>query len=147
MASVSFLNLKRLHEGIRGELDQAIARVVDQSAFIQGEDCKAFEAEFAEWVAKGSHVVGCANGTDAISLAAKALGLKPGQEAILPAMTFIATAEALLAVGMKLKLVDVSEGTWTMDPDAVDGAMGPDTKLIVPVHLSLRPDGGDGSHL
>ncbi|MCB0403421.1 MAG: DegT/DnrJ/EryC1/StrS family aminotransferase [Bdellovibrionales bacterium] len=114
---------------------QAFERVTRNTAFIRGAECQRFEEAFAEWALPGSQVLGCANGTDALRLAIRALGLKAGDEAIVPAMTFFATVEPLVELGLVPRLVDVEEGTWLMDLKQLERAVGPKTKLIVPVHL------------
>ena len=135
MRKIPFLNLGKLFELHRAEFMTAIEGVVSQSHFIGGSELEKFEKNFAQWVGKEYYCAGCANGTDAIVLAAKALNLPPGSEAIIPAMTFVATAEGLLHAGLKLKVVDVAPGTWLMDTKALEKAIGPQTKLIVPVYL------------
>lgn len=135
MKKIEFLNLNRLHGPLRPEFEQVFRRTADQSSFIQGEDCIEFEREFADWVGPDNFFVGCGNGTDAIGIAARALGLSAGDEAIVPAMSFVATVEPLLAMGMKVRAVDVSADTWLMDPAALHREIGPKTKLVVPVHL------------
>jgi dTDP-4-amino-4,6-dideoxygalactose transaminase len=132
---VPFLNLKQLFHDHRDEFLSAVTRVMENAAFIGGDEVKAFETTFANWVGPGYHVVGCANGTDAITLAAKSLNLPEGSEAIVPAMTYVATAAGLVQAGLKVKLVDVSPGTWLMDPTKLEAAITSKTKLIVPVHL------------
>ena len=116
----------------------AIERVVTRSAFIAGEDLTVFEQRFASWHGEKLRAAGCANGTDAILLAAKALDLPVGSEVIVPAMTFFATAEGLVHAGLKVKLVDVDSRTWTLDATKVEAAITPKTRLIAPVHLYGR---------
>lgn len=130
---VPFLNLKLLHEEHREEFHGAIQNVLENTDFIGGDTLGMFEGRFARWVGEGMHAVGCGNGTDAITLAASALELPRGSVAVVPAMTYIATAEALLNAGLSLRLVDVEEGTWLIDPKKLEGI--PDAKLVVPVHL------------
>lgn len=132
---ISQLNLNALTRVHRDEYLAAIARVLDSSAFIGGDELRQFETEFAHWASPGTFAVGCGNGTDAITLAAMALDLPPGSEAILPAMTFFGSAEGLLNAGYTIKLADVKPGTWLLDPDTLEAAITEKTKLIVPVHL------------
>ncbi|MCB0418294.1 MAG: DegT/DnrJ/EryC1/StrS family aminotransferase [Bdellovibrionaceae bacterium] len=132
---VSFLDLFAILEPDWPLYQQAFERVVKNTAFIRGAECARFEEAFAEWALAGSQVLGCANGTDALRLAIRALGLKPGDEAIVPAMTFFATIEPLVELGLVPRLVDVEPGTWLLDVQKLESAVGPKTKLIVPVHL------------
>ncbi len=135
MAKVSQLNLKRLHERHLAEFNTSIGNVVAQSAFIGGREVEMFEKTFAEWIGPDNEVISCANGTDAITLATLAMNLPKGSEAILPAMTYFATAEGVKHAGLNVKLVDVTSDTWVMNPELLEKAMTSKTKLIVPVHL------------
>lgn len=135
MTRIPFQDLTRLHNSIRVELDDAIARVVDNSAFVGGSEVAAFEEEFA--AAHGVEVAGagCGSGTDALALALRALGVGPGDEVIVPAMTFVATVEAVVHVGATPVLVDVDPVTLLIDPLAVAAARTDRTRAVVPVHL------------
>ncbi len=135
MNRVPQLNLVKLFEDNKDEYVSAVTRVMERCAFIGGDELNSFETAFARWVGEGSIVAGCANGTDAITMAAMALKLPPGSEAIVPAMTYFATAEGLLNADLKVKLVDVDAKTWTMDVSKLEKAIGPKTKLIAPVHF------------
>jgi len=134
-ASVTFLNLKKLYTDHREEYLAAMTKVMERAAFIGGEELNTFENAFANWVSPGLHCVGSANGTDAITVAALALNLPEGSEAIVPAMTYIATAAGLAKAGLKVKLVDVTDPYWLIDTKALEKAITPKTKLIAPVHL------------
>jgi dTDP-4-amino-4,6-dideoxygalactose transaminase len=134
-ACVPFLNLKQLFLDHREEFMGAINQVLENAAYIGGKATDDFEKNFAAWVGPGNEVVGSANGTDAITIAAKALKLPVGSEAILPAMTYLATAEGLMHAGFKVKLVDVEPGTYLIDTTQLESAVTRDTKLIAPVHL------------
>ena len=94
---VPFLDLNSQYSEIRDEIDHAIASVIDQTAFISGTFAEKFESDFAVWN-KSKYVIGCANGTDAIEIALQSLGIGPGDEVIVPAMTWISTGEAVLNV-------------------------------------------------
>lgn len=135
MRRIAFLNLQRLHEECRDSLANALQGVLSRGIFVRGPRGEAFEEKFARWLGGDYHVVGCGNGTDAITLAATALGLPPGSEAVLPAMTYVGTAEGLRNAGLSLRLVDIRPDTWVMDPELLEKAITPRTKLIVPVHL------------
>lgn len=132
---VSFLNLAKLFHDHKEEFLEAMTRVMDNAAFIGGEEVNRFEAKFAEWILSGSHGIGCGNGTDAITLATEALDLPEGSEAIVPAMTYIATAAGIQQGGVKVRLVDVTPDTYLIDTKALEKAITSKTKLIAPVHL------------
>lgn len=132
---VPFLDLKKLHASIQTELSEAVASVVDSGPYIGGSPVTAFEKSFAEWVGPNNFCVGVANGTDAITIAAKALQLEKGSEAIVPAMTYAATVSALLHAGLEVKLVDISPATYTIDTTLLESILSEKTALLVPVHL------------
>jgi dTDP-4-amino-4,6-dideoxygalactose transaminase len=131
---IPFLDLARLHGSIRDELDEAIDRVIGASAFIGGEEVRAFESAFAEAHDVG-HAVGCASGTDAISLSLRALGVGDGDEVVVPSMTFFATAEAVTHVGAVPVVADVDGSTLLLTPETVDAVRTPLTRAVLPVHL------------
>ena len=135
---VPMVDLRAQYLRIQAEVDAAMQRVVSTTAFIKGEDCKLFEQEFAAWCGV-PHAVGVANGTDALTLALKAYGVGPGDEVVTVANTFIATGEAILLNGAKPVFVDVDAGSFTMDPAALEKAITPRTKVILPVHLYGHP--------
>lgn len=132
---VSFLNLSSLHREHQSEFLEAIESVIGESAFIGGKFTERFEKEFAAWINPSFSAVGCGNGTDALILAAKVLAENSPGEVCLPAMTFVATAEAAIFAGYRVKLVDVEPGTWLMDPEQLKRAITPTTRLCLPVHL------------
>jgi dTDP-4-amino-4,6-dideoxygalactose transaminase len=136
--AVPMVDLKAQYQRIRPEVDAAIARVIGNTSFIKGEDCTLFEKEFAAWC-QAAHCVGVANGTDALILALRAYGVGPGDEVLTVANTFIATGEAILLNGARPVFVDVDPVTFTMDPAAVEKAITPRTKVILPVHLYGHP--------
>ncbi len=132
--TVPFLDLGRLHDSIRPELDEAMRGVIERSAFIGGAEVASFEEEFA--AAHGvSGAVGCASGTDALALALRATGIGPGDEVIVPSMTFIATAEAVAHVGARPVLADVDPITLLLGPAEVERVRTAHTRAVVPVHL------------
>jgi dTDP-4-amino-4,6-dideoxygalactose transaminase len=131
---IPLVDLKAQYRSIQGEIDAAIARVIDQTSFILGPEAKAFESEFAAFC-EVAHCAGCANGTDAIALALKGLGVGPGDEVITVSFTFIATAEAVSMTGATPVFVDVCAETLLMDPSKIEAAITPKTKAILPVHL------------
>lgn len=131
---IPLVDLKAQTILIRDEVDAAMGAVLDRCDFILGQDVGAFEQEFADFCG-AAHGVGCASGTDALHLAFRALDIGPGDEVIMPAMTFVATALGASMIGAKPVLVDVDPDTALIDPDAIAKAITPNTKAIVPVHL------------
>lgn len=132
--TIPLLDLAAQHAVIRPELDAAIDGVITSSAFISGPYVSAFNREFAAYCG-AQHAIGVSNGTHAISLALKGFGIGRGDEVITVPQTFIATAEAISAVGATVRFVDVEPRTVTMDHDALASAITARTKAIIPVHL------------
>ena len=132
------LDLKAQLERIRPEIEEAVARVLSGTAWVQGEDVRLLEREFAAFCG-ASHACAVANGTDALHLALRAYGVGPGDEVVTVANTFIATGEAILLVGAKPVFVDVDPATHTMDPSKLEAAITPRTKVVLPVHLYGHP--------
>jgi dTDP-4-amino-4,6-dideoxygalactose transaminase len=132
--AVPFMDLGRQHAPLAGELLEAYERVLGASSFILGEEVERFEARFAE-LCGVSHCVGVASGTAALTIMLQAARIGPGDEVIVPAHTFIATALAVKHVGATPVCVDVEYGTGLIDPAAVSAAIGPRTAAIMPVHL------------
>ena len=142
MPTVEFVNLKRQFNEIESDLRAAIESVLTSQAFIQGPAATSFASKFQAALGAG-HVVGCSNGTSALSIAFEALGIGRDDEIITVANTFIATAEAIFHVGARPVFVDVDPLTHNMDPDQVEQAIGPRTRAIVPVHLYGSPSDMD----
>lgn len=136
-SQMPFLDLHSQVLHLRNELDAAIAKVVDSCDFILGEDVAEFEAEFAQYC-HADHAVGVDSGTSALTLALRALEIGPGDEVVLPPNTFIATAEAISAVGARPVFADVDANTHILDPDRVRAAIGPRTRAVIAVHLFGR---------
>lgn len=128
------VDLSAQYEKIKEEVDRAILDVVRSSAFINGPEVHAFQADLEQYLGV-KHVIPCANGTDALQIAMMALGLQPGDEVIAPSFTFVATAEVIALMGLTPVLVDVDPDTYNIDPESVRKAITPKTKAIVPVHL------------
>jgi dTDP-3-amino-3,4,6-trideoxy-alpha-D-glucose transaminase len=131
---VPFVDLAREHAQIAGELRAAFDRLLGSSAFILGEEVHSFEAEFADYCGV-AHCVGVASGTAALTIMLRAAGIGRGDEVILPAHTFVATALAVVHAGATPVCVDVESGTGLIDPETVRAAIGPATAAILPVHL------------
>jgi dTDP-4-amino-4,6-dideoxygalactose transaminase len=123
---------------IRAEVDEALSRVLDSGAFVGGEDVRALEREFAGFCGT-RHACAVGNGTDALHLALRAYGVGPGDEVVTVANTFIATGEAILLAGARPVFVDVEPETHTMDPERLEAAITPRTRVVLPVHLYGHP--------
>ena len=136
--NIPLVDLKAQYLSIKKEIDSAIQGVIDQTAFIGGQASEQFEADFAEFCG-AKHAVGVSNGTSALRLALQVLGVGKGDEVIVPANTFIATAEVATMLGATVRFVDVSPLTSNMEPGLVRKAVTPRTKLIIPVHLYGQP--------
>jgi dTDP-4-amino-4,6-dideoxygalactose transaminase len=135
--NVPFLDLQAQYRSIKPELDSAIQAVLDKSAYVLGPAVAEFEKNFALYC-HSDHCVGINNGTNALLLALKALGVGPGDEVITAANTFIATAAAIAHAGAKPVLVDVDPVGRTIDPNLIERAITSKTKVIIPVHLFGR---------
>lgn len=136
--TIPFLDLRAQYQEIRSEVLPAIERVLASCAFANGPAVKQFEGTFAHYV--GAKEVVCVNsGTSALHLSLLASGVGPGDEVIVPAMTFVATAWAVSYVGAKPVFVDVSEEDHTLDPVQVEAAVVSRTKAVIPVHLYGLP--------
>lgn len=133
-ASVPFVDLGLLHAPIETELQFEIAELVGSGRFVNGPQVAAFEEAFADWCG-AAHCVGTASGLDALRLALVAIGLEQGDEVVIPAMTFVATAEAVTQAGGRPVLVDISESDWNLDPAAAEAAVSDRTRVLLPVHL------------
>jgi dTDP-4-amino-4,6-dideoxygalactose transaminase len=131
---IPLVDLKAAHAEVAEEITIGFKRVIAETAFIGGEEVTAFEREYAAF-AGVDQCVGVANGTDALELALRAVGVGPGDEVILPANTFVATAEAVARAGARPVLVDIDPGSYLMSVDAATSSVGAGTKAIVPVHL------------
>lgn len=131
---IQMVDLISQYEKIKSEVDTAIAGVLSSAQFINGPEVKAFQAELEQYLGV-NHVIPCANGTDALQIAMMALDLKPGDEVITASFTYVATAEVIALLGLTPVLVDVDPDTFNIDPAAVEKAITPNTKAIVPVHL------------
>jgi len=131
---VPFLDLKAQYLPLQGEIQDAIAAVIDQTAFAGGPFVAKFEAQFAEFC-RCRQAIGVGNGTDALWLSLVALGVGPGDEVITVPNTFIATAEAITYCGATPVFVDIDETTHTLDPAKIEAAITEKTRAIIPVHL------------
>lgn len=128
------VDLKGQYQKIKAEVDKGIQEVIDGTAFINGPAVKEFQADLEKYLGV-KHVIPCANGTDALQIAMMALGLRPGDEVITASFTYVATAEVIGLLGLTPVLVDVYPDTFCIDVAAIEKAITPKTKAIVPVHL------------
>ena len=135
--SVPLTQLDNADPWLFSELMAAVEKVASNAAFTLGAEVEAFEADFAAYC-ETSEAVGVASGTDALALSLRALGIGPGDEVIVPANTFIATAEAVTGVGAAVRLVDVDPETHLLTAELVEAAIGPATRCVIPVHLYGR---------
>lgn len=138
MASIPFVDLKAQYQSIKPEIDAAIAQIIENTAFIGGQKLRDFEAAFAQFCGV-KHVVGVGNGTDALIVGLKTMGIGKGDEVITTPHTFIATSEAITQAGATVKFVDIDPRTYNLDPKALAAAITPKTKAIMPVHLYGQP--------
>ena len=132
--NIPMVDLQTQYQNIKNEVDAAILECVSSTWFIGGPNVQAFKENLANYL-DVKHVVPCANGTDALQIAMMAIGLKPGDEVILPAFTYVATAEVIALLGLTPVMVDVEMDTFNIEVDAIEAAITPKTKAIVPVHL------------
>lgn len=134
MHAIQMVDLKRQYLKIKDEIDQGILEVLDTTAYINGPKVKAFQEGLQTYL-KAKHVIPCANGTDALQIAMMALDLQPGDEVIVPAFTYVATAEVIALLRLKPVMVDVDYDTFNLTAEIVAKAITPRTKAIVPVNL------------
>jgi len=132
---IAFVDLHAQHQPLRAALDRAIGEVVASGQFILGPQVAAFEQRFAAYCGV-RHAIGVGNGMDALRLALMALDVRGGDEVILPANTYVATALAVSAVGAVPVLVDCDPRTYNLDPRGLERAVTPRTRVIMPVHLT-----------
>ena len=131
---VPFTDLAAMNAEVADELDRAWALALKESAFIGGAAVRDFEEAWAEYCGTG-HAVGVNSGTDALWLTLRALGIGSGDEVIVPANTFLATAEAVVLAGATPKFIDVDPNTLLITADGVSAAVGPRTAAVIVVHL------------
>lgn len=128
------VDVKSQYLKIKEEIDRGIQEVLNTTAFINGPQVKKFQSDFENYL-DVKHVIPCANGTDALQIAMMAVGLKPGDEVIVPAFTYVATAEVIALLGLTPVMVDVDADTFNVNVEGIKAAITPNTKCIVPVHL------------
>ncbi len=136
-AGVPYVDIARQHAPLKAELLEAVGRVIDHGTFVLGPEVEQFERELARLTGT-SHAVGLNSGTDALVLALRALGIGPGDEVITAPNSFVASASAIALTGAMPVFADVGDD-YLLDPDAVEAAVTPRTRAILPVHLTGRP--------
>jgi dTDP-4-amino-4,6-dideoxygalactose transaminase len=134
MKGIQMVDLSAQYAKIKPAIDSAISEVLQSAVFIGGQKVESFATEFGAYLG-AEHVIPCANGTDALQIALMALGLKPGDEVITPSFTYIATTEVIALLGLTPVFVEVDPQTYCISPAAIEAAISPRTKAIVPVHL------------
>ena len=132
--SLPMVDLKTQYAHLKNEIDREMQEVFDSCIFIGGPKVNTFRENLEQYLGV-KHVIPCANGTDALQIAMMALGLKPGDEVIVPAFTYVATAEVIALLGLTPVMTDVDPGTMNITPALVEAAITPRTRAIVPVHL------------
>ena len=128
------VDLNGQYQEIKDQVNSSISQILETAAFINGPEVHAFQKELEEYLGV-KHVIPCANGTDALQIAMMGLGLEPGDEVITADFTFAATVEVIALLQLTPVLVDVAEDTFNIDVAAIEKAITPKTKAIVPVHL------------
>src|SRR6266700_6649196 len=136
--NVPFMELKREHEILRKDLQKVWDDVLDSTGFIGGAAVEGFETAFAAFC-EVKHAVGVGNGTDALLLALKALSIGRGDEVIVPANSFVATAAGVVHAGATPVFVDIDPKTYNIDVKEIENHISPKTKAIIPVHLYGQP--------
>ena len=134
MKKIQMVDLKGQYDKIKAEVDQSVLEVLDSTAFINGPKVHEFQKNLEQYLGV-KHVIPCANGTDALQIAMMGLGLKPGDEVITADFTFAATVEVIALLQLTPVLVDVDPVSFNIDIEAIEKAITPKTKAIVPVHL------------
>ena len=132
--NISMVDLKSQYVRLKSDIDNAIAEVINQTNFIKGSALKNFEQELAQYL-NVKHVIGVGNGTDALQIALMSLDLSPGDEVIVPAFTYVATAEVIGLLGLKPVMVDIDSNNFNILTNELEKVITTKSKAIVPVHL------------
>jgi dTDP-4-amino-4,6-dideoxygalactose transaminase len=138
MAKVQIVNLVKQYENLKEEIDEAISKVLKSGQFILGEEVKKFEEELARYTG-AQHAIGVSNGTDALVLSLKSIGLGQGDEVITPAFSFFATVEAIAILGGKPVFVDIDPINFNINVQMIEDRITEKTKAIIPVHMYGNP--------
>jgi dTDP-4-amino-4,6-dideoxygalactose transaminase len=134
MRKIQMVDLQKQYQQIKSEVEEALQQIMESAAFINGPAVKNFQGNLENYLGI-KHVIPCANGTDALQVSLMTLGLEPGDEVITTTFTFIATAEVIALLGLTPVLVDVYPDTFNIDVQAIEKAITPKTRAIIPVHL------------
>ena len=134
MKNIQMVDVKTQYQAIKAEVDVAIQEVINSAAFINGPAVKRFKASLEEYLGINT-VIPCANGTDALQIALMALDLKPGDKVMVPAFTYVATAEVIALLQLDPVMVDVDPDNFNLTAEIVEANLTPDIKVVVPVHL------------
>lgn len=134
MRQIQMVDTHTQYQKIKTEVDQAVIGVLESSAFINGKPVQTFASNLSAYLGV-KHTIPCGNGTDALQIAMMALGLQPGDEVITPSFTYIATTEVIALLRLTPVFVEVDPETFCIDPAAIEKAITPRTRAIVPVHL------------
>ncbi|HEX9959684.1 MAG TPA: aminotransferase class I/II-fold pyridoxal phosphate-dependent enzyme, partial [Pyrinomonadaceae bacterium] len=134
MNPIQMVDLKGQYEKIKSEIDAAVLSCIASTAYINGKEVESFQKNLENYLGV-SHVIPCANGTDALQVAMMALGLKEGDEVIVPSFTYVATAEVIALLKLKPVMVEVDADTFNVTAEIIEKAITPRTKAVVPVHL------------
>jgi UDP-2-acetamido-2-deoxy-ribo-hexuluronate aminotransferase len=132
--NIQMVDLRKQYHNIKTEIDEAILSCIESTEFINGSQVKAFQSSFEQYLG-AKHVIPCANGTDALQIAMMALGLKSGDEVIVPSFTYVATAEVIALLGLSPVMIDSDKDTFNVTASLIEKAITNKTKAIVPVHL------------
>jgi dTDP-4-amino-4,6-dideoxygalactose transaminase len=135
---IPLIDLKAQYLSIKKEIDNAISDCIDESSFIKGKRVTDFENQFADYIGS-KYCLGCANGTDALEIILHSLGVGPGDEVIVPALSWIATAECVSNTGAEPVFVDVDPQNYTIDVSRIEEKISSNTRAIIPVHLYGNP--------
>ncbi|HXG82921.1 MAG TPA: DegT/DnrJ/EryC1/StrS family aminotransferase [Pyrinomonadaceae bacterium] len=134
MSAIQMVDLKGQYEKIKEEIDAAVISCLSSTAYVNGPQVESFQRNLENYL-QVKNVIPCANGTDGLQIALMALGLKEGDEVIVPSFTFIATAEVVALLKLTPVMVEVDENTFNITADIIERAITPLTKAVVPVHL------------
>lgn len=132
--NIQMVDLQSQYARLQEEIDAAVLEVIRSAAFINGPQVRNFQANLEQYLGV-KHVIPCANGTDALQIALMAFGLQPGDEVIVPAFTYVATAEVIALLGLRPVMVDVDPGTFNVTAEIIEQAVTPRTKAVAPVNL------------
>lgn len=134
MKSIKMLDIRKQDRRVRRRIRKSIKRIIKTSDFIDGKEVELFQSKLKQYMGV-EHVIPCANGTDALQIALMSLNLEPGDEVIVPAFTFVSTAEVVKMLGLKVVFVDIDCNTFNIDATAIERAITDRTRAIIPVHL------------